>query len=136
MPSFYKRGAAVFGALTVLGAVVFATLTTTTLKIGTGKQLSNLTSATSSLDFASITNGSCSGTTMTVTGATTSTNSPNSVVLGLPQSLVSGYATHTTWSAYVSATDTVTVRGCAGTSTAMSDPPALVFRATILDFNP
>ncbi len=73
---------------------------------------------------------------MTVTGATTSTASPVSVSLGFDPALKSGYATNTQWSAWASAPDTVSVEGCAGTSTLMLNPPALVFRATVMNFNP
>lgn len=124
------------GFVSQASSTVVGSFNPTSLTLATGKNLMSMTSATSSLNFETITNGTCSSTTMTVTGANAGSTSPDSVILGYDPVLKSGYATHTTWSAWSSATNVVTVQGCAGTSTAMIDPPALVFRATVLNFNP
>lgn len=126
------NGLATLSSLSVTGTSILTGVT----RFGTGKDLNLFTGATSTLDFSSIENGTCSSTTMTVTGATTSASSPSAVFLGLDPTLKSGYATHTTWSAWVAATNLVAVQGCAGTSTPMVDPPTLVFTAAVANFNP
>lgn len=76
---------------------------------------------------------------MTVTGATVDTTSPNSVDIGYDP-VFRQYATTTNVYGYVSAADTVTISVCAQPAVAppvpMIDPPALVFRATVKNFNP
>jgi alpha-D-ribose 1-methylphosphonate 5-triphosphate diphosphatase PhnM len=70
---------------------------------GTDYAPANLT-ATATLDFASIAAQTCSGMTVTVTGATEN----DAVALGAPASIEAGLS----WSGRVSAADTVTIRLC------------------------
>lgn len=95
--------------------------------------VSGIYSATSSLDFGVINNGTCSKTTMTATGASFDSTNPSSVAIAIPATMSTGYATSVSWTGWVSAADTVTIQGCAGTSTAMIDPPTLTFGATVIN---
>lgn len=121
----------------LLGGGKFGAGTTVTdvsnLTVGGGQNIAGIFSATSSIDFAVINNGTCSKSTMTATGATFDSNNPSSVAIAVPAAMQSGYATSVSWTGWVSAANTVSIQGCAGTSTAMSDPPALVFGATVIN---
>lgn len=156
--TLFKRGLSVFGAITVLAGIVAVSLTitgnsttygtataksvvaTSTLALASGKEAILFTSATSSMNFPAVMDGMCSSTTMTVTGATTSTSSPNSVDIGYEPTFRSGYATNTNIFGYVSDANTVTISVCGGPALTppnpMLDPPATVFRATVKNFNP
>lgn len=126
-------------ATSTLGAPTVNASTTNSgsLTLNGLKTLAYFSSATSSIDAAVVPNGTCAALgTVAVTGAQASSTSPGTVSIGYDPVFKSGYATHTQITGYVSSYGTVTVEGCAGTSTAMIDPPALVFRATVTNFNP
>lgn len=85
-------------------------------------------SNTASLNFGVILAAACSELTMTVTGATT-----NSTVAlgGANLTTLMGTAGISTYSAWASAADTVTVRVCNTTALSSSDPAAATIRADI-----
>lgn len=147
-PSFYKQGLtwlaalvvggalAIGGALTVTGNTTLTNLsvtdnaTATTVVVGSGKHLNFLTSNVDTLDFGVIPPQSCAELPLAVTGSTTATSDVEAVSLGLDPGL-DAYATNTSWTGFVSAADTVTVKGCNADSASTSDVAALPFRATV-----
>lgn len=82
--------------------------------------------ATASLDFGAFGANACQTLTLTVTGAADG----DAVVLGVPNALAS--LAGVTFSGWVSAANTVSVRGCNATGTATSDPAAATVRAWVL----
>lgn len=94
--------------------------------IGAGTPILKVISATASLDFAAWSGGDCQDLTVTVTGAADG----NVVSIGVPLALAStaGLA----FSGFVSAADTVTIRGCKITSGASANPAAATVRATVI----
>lgn len=98
----------------------------TSLTVGSGTAVTQIISATATLDFAAITAPNCAADlTITVTGAATG----DSVFLAVPTAAqVAGVQ----FNAWVSATNTVTVRACAFTAT--PDPASGSFRATVIRF--
>lgn len=86
-----------------------------------GAQLTNIYTATATLDFANAVSIGCSDLTMTVTGAALG----DVVDLGVPDASV---VANSSYSAWVSAANTVTVRFCALIS---GDPASGVFRAEV-----
>jgi hypothetical protein len=87
----------------------------------------SLLSATASLDFAAWSGDDCQTLTLTVTGAADG----NPVTVGIPNALAS--VADVVWSEpWVSAANTVSVRGCKLTAGASADPAAVVVRATVL----
>lgn len=95
------------------------------IKVNIGTTLKRLLSASANLDFPSIAAHTTADLTITVTGALVG----DSVSLGPPAAPVSGII----WSAFVSATNTVTVRAANITAGAI-DPALQTFRATVLGF--
>lgn len=92
---------------------------------GAAESCMGILTAIASLDFDFSAAGiTCQDLTMTVTGATDADN----VTLGLPNALASSAGV--LWSAWVSAADTVTVRGCDVTSSNV-DPAAATVRADV-----
>lgn len=94
---------------------------------GGGTVVKKVISATSVLDFPSISANSSSDLTVTVTGAISGSGS--TVELGLPNSPVSGII----YMGFVSAADTVTVRAFNVTGSAIN-PASQTFRVTVLVF--
>ena len=90
-----------------------------------GTPITDHRSATSSLDFASVPALDCSDITMAVASSTDG----DTVNLGVPNSLAS--VAGLTFSGFVSATNTVTVRACNAKGSASTDPPAADVRADV-----
>lgn len=86
-----------------------------------GAQLTNIYTATATLDFGNVATIGCADLTMTVTGAALG----DVVDLGVPDASV---VANSSYSAWVSAANTVTVRFCALIS---GDPASGVFRAEV-----
>lgn len=96
------------------------------MTIGAGTPILKHVSGTASLDFGVLAANSCSALTMTVTGAADG----DTVSLGVPNALASASST-LTWSGFVSAADTVSVRLCQVAALATSDPAAATIRADV-----
>jgi hypothetical protein len=96
-----------------------------TLQLKTGATVSDILTATATLDFPSIASNSYSDLTITVTGAVTG----SSVHLGAP----SGFEANLTFCGWVSATNTVTVRIHNGSGGAIN-PASATWRATVFNF--
>ncbi len=93
--------------------------------IGGGPAITKVISATATLDFSNTLASTCSDMTLTVTDAAVG----DSVFLGAPSASVPAGGSFSAW---VSAANTVTVRFCAdGTA---HDPASGIFRATIVKF--
>jgi hypothetical protein len=103
-----------------------APFTTGTLTIGGGTALLKMLSVTATLDFSSTSAQSSADLTVTVTGAAVG----DTVALGVPNASVSANSSFTAW---VSATNTVTVRFNNYSSGAI-DPASGSFRATVVRF--
>ena len=106
----------VIGTATVSGGVI----------IGDGTAIVRVLSATASLDFLSTSARSSSDLTITVTGAELS----DVVAIGVPNASASANSTYSAW---VSAANTVTVRFNNYTNGAI-DPAAGTFRAMVIKF--
>lgn len=78
------------------------------------------------LDFPSIGANSCESLSVTVAGAADG----NEVALGVPNAL--GSLAGVSWSAWVSAANTVTVRGCNATGRATIDPAPATVKVTVI----
>ncbi len=97
----------------------------TTVNIGTGTTITQVLSATATLDFANQAAIGCNDLTITVTGAALG----DAVDIGVPNgSVPNGTASFTGW---VNATNTVTIRYCQLVS---GDPASGTFRATVTKF--
>ncbi len=98
------------------------------LRVGSsGTPFKNVFSATASLDFGSIPANSSADLTITVTGATTSNR--DDVGVGLASSPNTGLI----YQGFVSAADTVTIRACNFTTSAIN-PSAQTIRATVTQY--
>jgi hypothetical protein len=97
-----------------------------TLKVGGGTAISKVMSATGTLNFSSTSAQSSADLTITVTGAATG----DVVALAIPTASVNANTSYTAW---VSAADTVTVRFNNYSSGAV-DPASGVFRAMVTHF--
>lgn len=95
------------------------------LLVNNGQIMNRLLSATATLNFGSIAAAASETLTITVTGAQTG----DSVALGLPSSPAAGIV----FNAFVSATNTVSVRATNVTGTAV-DPDSATYRATVFGF--
>ena len=80
---------------------------------------------TASLDFSAWSGTDCQDLTVTVTGAADG----DTVTLGIPNALASTAVV--TWFGFVSASNTVTVRGCKISSGGSADPSAATVRADV-----
>jgi hypothetical protein len=98
-----------------------------TLTIGGGTVITKHLSATAVLDFPAIPNNSCNSLTITVTGAAIGDS-----VYASPRAVSGGIETfaNTSWNAYVSSTNTVTVRACK-INTGTVDLPGQTWRVDI-----
>jgi hypothetical protein len=90
-----------------------------------GTPIASVISATATLDFPSISTLTSADLTITVTGAATG----DVVALGLPAAPTAGIA----WNAFVSATNTVTVRAHNYTGSSI-DPASAAFRVQVTKF--
>ena len=90
-----------------------------------GSKVTNILTATATLDYGSIAAGAVAELTITVTGAVAN----DSVLVGPPTTLNTGLIV----SGFVSAADTVTVRVFNGTAGAI-DPASSTWRATVISF--
>lgn len=90
-----------------------------------GTSISKHLSATASLDFAAWGGTDCQDLTVTVTGAADG----NAVTIGVPLALSS--TAGVAFTGFVSAANTVTVRGCKVTAGASADPAGATVRADI-----
>ena len=104
----------------------FAVDTAGGVVVGSGTLLKKVLSATAALDFASTNAQLSADLTMTVTGAAVG----DVVLLGVPNGAT---LANCDFSAWVSATNTVTVR-LNNYSSSAKDPPSGTFRATVLQF--
>jgi hypothetical protein len=93
-----------------------------------GQTITSHLSATASLDFGATAAGTCDLLTMTVTGAADG----NTVSLGIPAALAAS-DNYQSFTAYVSAANTVTVKRCnlLNTVTALSNPGASTVRVDV-----
>ena len=82
---------------------------------------------TASLNFGATSAQTCDTLTITVTGAATG----DTVTLDIPNALATSDAGQVFWG-WVSASDTVSVRRCNITGSALSDPSAATVRATVI----
>lgn len=102
-------------------------LSTSGVQIGqSGTPIGTHASGTASLDYATAGANTCATATITVTGATE--GSTNTVQIGVPNALAA-HNTTSTFFAWVSASNTVTVRRCVITADG-SDPAAATVRAS------
>jgi hypothetical protein len=97
----------------------------TGLSIGSGSTITKVLSSTAALDFGSIAANGIGELTVTVTGALTA----DTVIMAAPAALESGF----TFSAFVSAANTITVRMHNNTGGAV-DPASATWRATVIRF--
>lgn len=112
------------GAITAAGDVEGTTVT-----VNGGAPITNVLSATASLDFDLSGSGvTCQDLTITVTGAV---GDDDTVLIGMAGSLGSTAGVQIT--GFVSATNTVTVRACDVTA-GNPDPTAQTVRATVVQF--
>lgn len=100
-------------------------LTTGDLSVGGGTVVKKILTASASLNFPSISANSYSDLTITVTGASVG----NAVFLGLSSAATAGII----YQAFVSATDTVTVRAYNVTGSAI-DPAAMTHRVVVFKY--
>lgn len=103
------------------------------LSVGAGNgTLLRLSTGTASLNFTALAANTCETLTIAVTNSTTG----SSVSIGIPDALadVDGATESTTFSAWVSANGTVSVRRCNVTAVVTADPAAATVRATVLTF--
>jgi hypothetical protein len=98
-------GGQIFAAPGPIGSQVASTGAFTTLTVGTISVKPNLTGTTGSIGGQSLTAGTCTSGTATVTGATTA--------MAVSASPVTYPGDGAYWDAFVSATNTVTVKVCA-----------------------
>lgn len=94
--------------------------------IGGGTSIKRHLSGTNSLNFGATAARTCDALTITVTGATDG----DTVTLGIPTGLSGSDANQSFWG-YVSAANTVTVKRCNLTNTALSNPAAYTVRADV-----
>lgn len=92
--------------------------------VGSGTAITKVLSATATLDFASTGSGAVDDKTITVTGAAVG----DTVAIGVPNGSVTATSEFSAW---VSATNTVTVRF---SPKATEDPASGTFRATVVQF--
>lgn len=97
------------------------------ITLGAGTKITKVLSATATLDFGSITANSYADLTITVTGAAVG----DTVAIGFPNGSI---LADLVWSAWVSATNTITVRVANNSSTTARDPASGTFRATVTQF--
>lgn len=95
------------------------------ISIGGGTTITRVLSATGTLDFGSVASLATAELTITVTNAATG----NSVSAGAPAAIEAGLI----WSAYVSASNTVTIRVYNSTVSPI-DPASATWRATVFQF--
>lgn len=111
-----------FGTSVVAPTITASTaITTPSITIGSGTAIVKHLSATATLDFANLAAIGCEDLTITVTGAALG----DTVALGVPNGSVVANGTFTGW---VSAADTVTVRFCTVVS---GNPASGTFRADV-----
>lgn len=110
------------GAIEFDGAQYYATLSNS----GTRFQLARVLSATATLDFPSTLAGTASDLTITVTGATTG----DAVTIGVPDGSTLSDGSFTAW---VSAANTVKVRFANNSLTLALDPASGTFKATVIN---
>lgn len=101
------------------------TATATSIAIGGGTPITKVLTATATLDFGNLAALGCEDLTVTVTGAA---DGDTAWAAALNASYVSATSFYT---AFVSATDTVTIRYCALVS---GNPASATYRATVLHF--
>lgn len=100
-------------------------IATSSLAVGGGTAITKVLSNTATLDFGSLVAIGCEDLTLTVTGAVDG----DEVIVGAPNA---AYVSQTsTYSGFVSSSDTVKVRYCALVS---GDPPSSSFRATVVHY--
>ncbi len=112
--------------LTVGASDAFQVDTAGAVTIGGGTAITKHLSGTGTIDFSSIATQTCATGTVTVTGAASGDSA-----VATPTPVGSGIDTmNLTWSAWVSSTNTVTVRACNGTSGSL-DPASQTWRADV-----
>ncbi len=115
-----------------IGATTRSTGAFTTLTVGsssTGSTIQRVLSTTSTIDFASTAVGTCTSNTLTLTGA----SSGDAVFLGVPGGVLSGLSLGTFF-AWVSATDTVSIRFCNPSALSAVDPASGSYRVAVMQF--
>lgn len=106
---------------------VSGNVTSGSIAIGSGTAILKVLSATATLDFGSVAADSYADLTITVTGAAVG----DTVAIGFPNGSI---LADLVWSAWVSATNTVTIRVANNSSTTARDPASGTFRATVTQF--
>ena len=119
-------------ALNDTGGVALTPISGQGVTVGNGSApVKKILTGTGSVDFTALAAGSCETFTVTVTGAANG----DPVFVGIPAAAwaTTEYATIQAW---VSATDTVTVKRCnlTNASTALTNPAAVTIRATVVQF--
>lgn len=118
-------------AITGNTAITGTAAVSSTLSIGGGAAIAKVLTGTGSVDFTALAAGTCETFNITVTGAANG----DSVALGIP---AAAWATteYATIEGFVSASNVVTVKRCniTNVTTALSNPAAVVVRATIIQF--
>lgn len=113
------------GPITASTITASTSVLTPSLTIGSGTAITKVLSATATLDFGSILAAASADLTITVTGAAVG----DSVSFGLP----AAPDTSTVFNAFVSSTNTVTVR-CFNVGTIAVDPASATYRVTVHHF--
>ena len=122
----FRIGGTTYFTIATTGVDVVGNLTASgTVRVGGGTVVTNILSATATLDFPSISSNDTHTLTITVTGAVAG----DSVFLGVPAGLNAGLI----FCASVTAADTVTVR-MHNSSGGSVDPASGTFRATVIRF--
>jgi hypothetical protein len=122
-----NAGAPAFSATpTVTSLTTTGATTAGSLTVGGGASVTKILSATASLDFGATPAHECEDQTLTVTGAVDG----NVVMVGVPNALAT--VAHSSFTAYVSAADTVKVRRCNSSASPLSDPGGTTIRATVI----
>jgi hypothetical protein len=98
---------------------------TNSMVLGGGAAIIGHLSLTALIDFGSVQPNSCLTRAVAVTGAVDG----DTVALGIPSAL--GSVDGVTWFGWVSAVDTVSIRGCNATLVATTDPPAVSVRVDV-----
>lgn len=113
--------------ITTVGNSTFGVSVPGTLRVGGGTIVTNILSATATLNFSSVAVNSFADLTITVTGAALG----DTVSVGVPNGSLLNDISFFGW---VSAADTVTIRCSNVSSTTARDPASGTFRATVIKF--
>jgi len=123
----FQNGSTIMGSMSPSGFLWNLRGTFSSLVVGSGTAVTKVLSATATLDFGSIAANSYADLTITITGAAVG----DTVSVGFPNGSITD---DLVFSAWVSATNTVTIRCANNSSTTARDPASGTFRATVTQF--